>query len=63
MQQVAVATYTFSPQLGQGLPTSVPMIQAILPDTFRGPTKVTFIQGNPAVQVLAADDLAVMLRK
>lgn len=53
-KEVASATYTFTPPLLQV--AKAPMIQAILPDRFKGLRNVTVVQTSPANQVLLVDD-------
>ncbi|KAL9577646.1 MAG: hypothetical protein Q9212_006232 [Teloschistes hypoglaucus] len=50
----AVASYTFTPKLGQEL--NAPMVQAVLPNTFVGLHNMTITQSNPTLQVLGIDD-------
>ena len=55
-QQVAVSQFTFTPPLDA---VDVPMIHAVLPDTFMALDNVTIIQDDPTLQVLATDDYNV----
>ena len=55
MQEVAVASYTFTPPAG--LLTNVSMIQAVLPSGFQNVYNVTVIENNPAVNGLGMDNL------
>ena len=50
-QEVAIASFTFTPPESPVAP--VPMIHAVLPDSFRQPLfNVTIAQTNPLVTVL-----------
>lgn len=55
-QEVAVASYTFSP-LGGDL--SVPLIPADMPAEFVALQNVTVIQNDPTADTLTADDFMV----
>ena len=55
-QEVAVASFTFSPTLGV---LAVPMIEAELPSTFTTLQNATIMQENPTLQALVADNFSV----
>ena len=55
-QQVAVASFTFSPIVGE---LAVPMIEAVLEPDFVTLQNVTIVQGDPILQALVADDFNV----
>ena len=55
-QEVAVASYTFSPLAGE---TTVPLIQAVLPAGFTTSQNVTSIQNDPTADAFAADDFVI----
>lgn len=56
-KEVAVASFTFTPTAGETAAT--PMIHAVLPKTFVTLQNATLVQGDPAVQVILADDFGV----
>ncbi len=51
-----MASYTFSPPVDE---VSAPMIKAVLPKTFVTLQNVTIVQGDPALQVIVADDFGI----
>ena len=55
-QEVAVASFTFTPPTGQVL---VPMIEAVLPGDFVTLQNVTIIQDDPVMIMLVTDDFTV----
>jgi hypothetical protein len=62
-KEVAVASFTFTPPVVPP-PISVPQILATLDSSFQQKlTNVTFSVPNPAVQVIAADDVVVAMYK
>ncbi|KAL8828567.1 MAG: hypothetical protein Q9170_006546 [Blastenia crenularia] len=53
-KEVATATYTFTPPATNLV--KPPMIQAVLPSSFKGLHNATLIQSSPATQVLVVDN-------
>lgn len=60
-QEVAVASYTFTPPVSPVAP--VPMMHAVLPDSFKQQlVKVTMIETTPLTTGLLIDNLHYLLR-
>lgn len=60
-QEIAAATFTFSPTVAQRL--SAPMIKAVLPSSFANVDTVTMIQSNPTTQAFNVDNIDYVLYK